>query len=139
MPATGDERLLAVADDEPYIRDLIRDVAESAGWQVVEMRNGAELHRALDRGLLPDVIFMDVIMPEEDGVELAKSIKTRNLDCVVQVMTGGPMLYAGLIGKLLDGTGVRMREPLAKPFSMKAVKAVLEDAAASLEPAALAP
>ena len=65
---------LLVADDAPFIREIVRNTVLRASIQVVgEAANGTEaVKMALE--LKPDVILMDIIMPELNGVEAAKQI-----------------------------------------------------------------
>jgi|SRR4051794_10160311 AmiR/NasT family two-component response regulator len=63
-----------VCEDETIIRLDLRQLLESAGLQVVgEARDGVEAVR-LARELEPDIVLMDVRMPELDGVEAARQI-----------------------------------------------------------------
>jgi len=63
-----------VCEDETIIRLDLRQLLESAGLQVVgEARDGVEAVR-LARELEPDMVLMDVRMPELDGVEAARQI-----------------------------------------------------------------
>lgn len=74
---------ILIVDDESLIRMDLRDQLESAGYEVVgEGRNGVDaLH--LGASLAPDVILMDVKMPELDGIEAARQIRHKNLAPVV--------------------------------------------------------
>lgn len=65
---------LLVVDDAPFIREIVRNVVEKKGIEVVgEGRDGDEAIRlALERN--PDVILMDIIMPRKSGIEATKEI-----------------------------------------------------------------
>ncbi len=64
-----------VVDDEPKLVDLVRVIMEKEGYNVVEAHNGYEaLGRVRDD--LPDVVLLDVMMPEMDGFEALREIRT---------------------------------------------------------------
>jgi two-component system, chemotaxis family, chemotaxis protein CheY len=66
---------LLVVDDAMLMRRMIRDVAVESGWEVVgEAKNGQEGVDLFDR-LRPDLVTMDVVMPEMGGLEALRMIK----------------------------------------------------------------
>lgn len=65
---------LLIADDAPFIREIVRTVAEKNGLHLVgEAVNGTEAV-ALALVQKPDVILMDIIMPKMSGIEATKEI-----------------------------------------------------------------
>jgi len=83
------ERLRAVvADDDPFARRVIKDALTESGVLVVaEARNGRE---AVEFALYyrPDVVLMDVVMPELDGILATRQILKMVPDQLVIVLTG---------------------------------------------------
>jgi two-component system chemotaxis response regulator CheY len=66
---------LLVVDDAMLMRRMIRDVALEAGWEVVgEAKDGREGVTLFDR-LRPDLVTMDVVMPEMGGLEALRMIR----------------------------------------------------------------
>lgn len=65
---------LAVADDAPFIREIVRFIAEKNGIEIVgEASDGIEAVELALRAR-PDVMLMDIIMPNKSGIEAAKEI-----------------------------------------------------------------
>ncbi|RYE39183.1 MAG: response regulator, partial [Hyphomicrobiales bacterium] len=65
---------ILVADDEPHIRDVITFALERAGMSVVTARDGAEALMAWRR-TAPDLIVLDIGMPERDGLDVCRQIR----------------------------------------------------------------
>ncbi len=70
---------ILIADDDPGMRMVMRKIAQkSEGYELVgEAENGAQLLELYDQ-TRPDVVLMDVEMPEMTGIECAKVIQDRN-------------------------------------------------------------
>lgn len=72
MPSSG--RLILVVDDEPRMIQFIRMNLELEGYRVIQAHNGLE---ALDkvRDELPDLVILDVMMPDLDGFETLRILR----------------------------------------------------------------
>ncbi len=78
---------LLVVDDALLMRKMIRDVAVEAGWEVAgEAVNGAEAV-ALYQSLRPDLVTMDVVMPEMGGLDALRAIRAVDPDARVVMIT----------------------------------------------------
>ncbi len=66
---------LLLIDDEPAIQTLVRLVMEGAGWQVLVAGEGAP-GLALAREQNPDVILLDVALPDLSGLEVCRQLKS---------------------------------------------------------------
>ena len=63
-----------IADDEPAVRKLVRRILDN-DYDVIEVRNGTEaVNMACSQR--PDVVLMDMMMPEADGLSACHVIKT---------------------------------------------------------------
>jgi two-component system, NarL family, response regulator LiaR len=77
-----------VADDDPFARRVIKDSLQNAGIVVIaEARNGRQ---AVELVLYyrPDVVVMDVVMPELDGIVATRRIVKELPDQIVVILTG---------------------------------------------------
>lgn len=72
--ATRDGKLILVVDDEPRMIGFIRMNLELEGHRVIEAHNGLEALEAI-RTKLPDLVLLDVMMPELDGFETLKMLR----------------------------------------------------------------
>jgi CheY-like chemotaxis protein len=72
---TGEGRTkILIADDDPIVHLLYRHQLERAGYQVFEATNGHEAIEVAQREL-PDVIIMDIMMPQMDGLAAVRGLR----------------------------------------------------------------
>ncbi|TFZ05508.1 response regulator [Ramlibacter henchirensis] len=67
---------LLVVDDDVSVRGMLREYMDRHGFAVSEAASGTEMREALDREL-PDIVLLDVKMPGEDGLSLARFLRER--------------------------------------------------------------
>ena len=80
-------RVLLVEDNAPFrgsIRDMLRTNFPS--MDIAEASNGAEALSQIELGL-PGLIFMDIRLPGESGLQLTKKIKSSHPDIVIAILT----------------------------------------------------
>jgi len=84
----NDKQKILVADDELYIRLLVKDILEPE-FNVVEASNGEEAISAT-RAEQPDLVLMDILMPKLDGYTACHAIKNseQTKDIPVVMLTG---------------------------------------------------
>lgn len=73
-PRQNEGATILVVDDEPALIDMTRDALEREGFTVLEAVNGMEAVQKT-RDLLPDLVLLDVMMPELDGFNALKRIR----------------------------------------------------------------
>lgn len=78
---------ILVVDDAPFMREMIKDIIKSLGHEIVgEATNGQE---AIDKyqELKPDLVTMDLVMPEFSGIDGLKGIKANDPKAKVIMIT----------------------------------------------------
>lgn len=69
---------LYIVDDEPGVCNLIKVFFTEFGYEVSKLSSGKMLLDALNKQELPDVILLDIMMPEMSGYEVCKKIKSNS-------------------------------------------------------------
>lgn len=111
-----------IIDDEPHLRDLIKDVLEPEGYRVFCAANGAD-GIALNRQQDPDVIILDLRMPGMDGIETLRHIRASDERVRIVILTG----YASP-DTIRDAADLDASEYLSKPFANDDLVSVIANA-----------
>jgi two-component system chemotaxis response regulator CheY len=115
------QRRLLVADDALIIRRIIKDMATSAGWEVVgEASNGQEAIERY-RELHPDAVTLDLVMPEHDGLHALHGIM--DFDPQAKVLVVSALEQRGV---LKDAIKAGAADFVAKPFDKKSLQSTLD-------------
>ncbi len=109
-----------VADDARFMRQAIRSILEADGFEVVgEAVDGRGVVEEYSR-LQPDVVAVDVVMPDGSGVAVTREILASDPGARIVVM--GAVGHEALVQQALDAGAA---DAVAKPFKPAAVVATL--------------
>ena len=78
---------ILLIDDEPLVARVMAEALQDEGNHVVIAANGEEGLRMIEESL-PDAVFLDVVMPGMDGIEVLRRIRARSPDLPVIILTG---------------------------------------------------
>lgn len=115
---------LAVIDDNAQFRAIVRAVAEPLGWQVACYSGGRAFLDSL--ATAPDLVLLDMAMPEMDGIETIGHLRGRGLACPIVLVTGRMPIYATTAAELGRAYGLRILATLQKPVPVAELRAVLD-------------
>lgn len=107
-----------VVDDDPGLRKLLEAYLEDSGLAVDTAVDGTAMWHALEKGM-PDLIVLDLMLPGEDGLSLARGLRSRS---------NVPILMLSARGEEIDrvvGLEMGADDYLAKPFSPRELLARL--------------
>lgn len=114
---------ILVVDDEPGIRDLLKEILEDEGYEVRLAENG-EQARAARNTKAPDMVLLDIWMPDVDGLSLLKEWVSDELLTMPVVMMSGH----GTIHTAVEATRLGAFDFLEKPVPYKKLLATVEKA-----------
>jgi two-component system, chemotaxis family, chemotaxis protein CheY len=118
---------ILIVDDNDLMRTLLRGMLRDEEYQVVgEARNGLQAVDAVQR-LNPDIVCLDVMMPEMDGLEALQAIKQARPETIVVMITGNPSVDN--VQESIQGGAAGF---IVKPFNAAKVLDTLRKVAASL-------
>ena len=104
---------ILVVDDEPDIRELVREILEDEGFQVGVAENAAAA-RESRRARRPDVTLLDIWMPDTDGITLLKEwSEGGEIETPVIIMSGH-----GTVETAVEATRLGAYDFIEKPLSM---------------------
>jgi two-component system, cell cycle sensor histidine kinase and response regulator CckA len=112
LPVVERQRVLVV-EDEPQVRAIAARALSNAGFEVLQAANGAAalaLVKSEERGF--DVIVTDVVMPELNGLELARAVRQLERQVGLVFMSGFPEAMQGAAPDEFPGAAF-----LSKPFA----------------------
>ena len=122
---------ILVVDDDPHLREVLTYALSRQGWAVTEAADGAQALAIVQRQA-PDLLVLDVVMPELDGIETCRRIRT---------FSSVPIVFLSSRDEELDrilGLEMGGDDYLTKPFSPRElcsrIKAVLRRARPEVAP-----
>jgi response regulator RpfG family c-di-GMP phosphodiesterase len=123
MTAPPSERpSILVVDDSNLLRGILREELEAEGWEVhVAETGGAGVEMARD--LRPDVVLLDVVLPDVDGYEVCRSLKSADATSHIPVVM---LSSCNELKDKLAGFDAGADDYLTKPFFTKELLARLK-------------
>ena len=113
---------LLVVDDDPSVRAMLREYLEDHAFVVAEAGSGAQMRECLEREL-PDAVLLDLRLPGEDGLTLARYLR-EHYDLGIIMVTASGDVIDRVVGLELGAD-----DYIAKPFDprelLARVKSVL--------------
>ncbi len=116
---------ILIIDDEDYIRAMVQQMLERAGYTTAVASDGREALVA--QGAVPaDAILTDLMMPGQEGLETIMEIRRLYPKTKIIAMSGGG--HGGVLDFLPIATQLGAVRTLAKPFSREQLLAAVKEA-----------
>jgi two-component system KDP operon response regulator KdpE len=107
----GTQPLVLVADDEPRITKLVSLALNSEGFRVVTASGGEEALQKAEE-VRPDIVLLDIVMPDLDGIEVMRQIRERRSVPVILLTAKGSA------SDKAKGLDLGADDYVAKPFHL---------------------
>src|SRR5688500_5731438 len=115
-----------VVDDDPAVRRMLVDYLSTHGYEVREAVSGAAMRKELERAV-PAVVLLDIGLPGEDGLTLARYLR-EHYELGIIMVTG-----AGDVVDRVAGLEVGADDYVAKPFDPRELRARVKSVLRRLE------
>lgn len=106
-----DKTVVLSVDDEPTVSKLIETICENAGFDVHCVNSGKEALERL-KDIEPTVVLMDLNMPDMDGIETVKQIRSQFPDLVAPMIFLTASRNWNEVGKISDVDGTYLMKPV---------------------------
>jgi len=113
---------ILVADDDPDIRDILRDTLKSLGARVVTAANGQECLDTVSKES-PELVLLDIEMPVKSGLDVLKELRQTRNDVMVIMITA-----YGTIERAVQAMKEGAFDFITKPFELDHIAIVVEKA-----------
>ncbi len=118
--ATAD-KIILLADDEIMLRDLLSELLESSGYNVIRVSTGVEALKVLTEEIKVDLAIIDYNMPEMDGIECIKKIRELQFKMPIILSSGSMSLDEKIDFRSLKISGV-----LSKPYEFETMLSTIQ-------------
>lgn len=112
---------IMVVDDSPFASKQIKDIVEDNGYEVIGYAKDGEEAIELYKELKPDIVILDIIMPELNGLETAEILKKQ--DPAVKILMLSSLCDAGTMEEVKS---IGVKHLIPKPLEADVLLASLE-------------
>ncbi|HEX3884905.1 MAG TPA: response regulator [Stellaceae bacterium] len=104
---------ILIVDDEQEICALVHQYLSGEGYQVSVAHDGGEMRQVIERSTV-DLVILDIVLPTEDGLTLARTLRAERQDIGIIMLTGRGDTIDRIVGLEIGAD-----DYLAKPFHLR--------------------
>ena len=118
-------KTIMVVDDNPDIITIVKTILEGKGYNVFSAFSGAELLNML-KGQKPDLIILDIMMPEMDGLEVLSRLKAMSETATIPViLLTAKVQYEDVLGGYKLGADYYITKPFTSTQLVNGINLLL--------------
>ena len=115
------EKIILLADDEVMLRDLLAELLESYGYNIVKVSTGVEAVKILTEEIKVDLAIIDYSMPEMNGLECIEKIRDLKIKIPIILSSGSLSM-----GEEIDQKKIKINSVLSKPYEFETMLATIQ-------------
>jgi len=115
------DKIILLVDDEPMLSELLAELLESNGFNVIKVSTGKETIKVLTEEIQVDLAIIDYNMPEMNGLETIESIRTLGFDLPIILSSGSMQIDADF-----SADKYRVDSCLQKPYEFDTMLATIK-------------
>ncbi|MCP4417398.1 MAG: response regulator [Chloroflexi bacterium] len=120
-------KTILLVDDEPNLRYLLRQMLEIGNYEVIEAKDGFDALEKLEE-FIPDIMILDVMMPNMDGVTLCKKLRASlKFSKLPIIMLSGKTQHKAVQEGLAAGANQYLCKPITIRELIQNVRELLPD------------
>ncbi len=116
---------ILLVDDDPNLRDMLRAMLEIGGFEVIEAEDGLDALEKLEE-ITPDILVLDVMMPNLDGVSLCKQLRSdAEFVSLPIIMLSGKTQHQAVAEGMAAGANCYLCKPITVEELIQSVRQLL--------------
>ena len=120
------KKTIMVVDDNPDIITIVRTILEGKGYKVMSAYSGAELLSSLEKDK-PDLVVLDIMMPEMDGLEVLTRLKAApDTASIPVILLTAKVQYEDVLGGYKLGADYYITKPCTAKQLLYGISLVLD-------------
>jgi len=121
------KRLITMVDDNPDIVTIVKTILEGKGYEVICASSGQELFSGLGDHK-PDLIILDIMMPQMDGLEVLTRLKgATETSSIPVILLTAKVQYEDVLGGYKLGADYYITKPFTSTQLLNGINLLLEE------------
>jgi len=113
---------ILIVDDEPIVRESLRDWLKEAGYQVITAESGEEAIGIIEQGDI-DIMILDIRLPGRSGISVLREVREKKPDIKTIIITAYPSSEL-----TTEALGLGVKDYLIKPVAPDALEGLIREA-----------
>jgi CheY-like chemotaxis protein len=124
----SEKKRILLVDDQPDVRRLFKKIIEKDGYDVTTAENGLEAPLEKIKKVKPDLVIMDIMMPEMDGWDVVKNIRAdRSTSELPIIMISVKGVIEDKLKSTIAGADRHLTKPISSTDILRTINSLLQE------------